>query len=469
MSEGIVRRSVGLGFLGALFARLGAAQPNWAVPDDAAIHRILAERIDVQRQGVGLVVGVVDAAGRRVVSHGVRAKGDARALDGDTVFEIGSITKVFTALLLSDMVARGEAALDEPVAALLPPEVRVPERGGKAITLIDLATHTSALPGLPTNFAPKDALNPYADYTVDQLHTFLGEYALIRDIGSRYEYSNLGAGLLGHALSRRAGQSYEALVATRITRPLGLKDTVITLSPAQRTRMAQGHDASGQPTPNWDLPTLAGAGALRSTANDMLTFLAAEMGLTATPLRSAMDAQLVPRRPAGGPMAIALGWHVIKAGGREVVWHNGGTGGYRSFIGFDPKTRVGVVVLANLANEVGGDDIGSHLLAGRPLAKLGPPPPVRVAVTLPSEQLAGLVGRYTFGPMGAMTITQEGGHLFAQLTGQPVAEVFAESPTRFFWRIVDAQLTFVIGPDGRASDLILHQAGRDQRAKRADP
>jgi len=372
----ISRRAFAPGLLLALVGGAAVAQTTpWAVPDDAAIAKILTDRIDVQRQGVGIVVGVIDAKGRRIVTHGGLAKGDPRPLDGNTVFEIGSQTKVFTSLILSDMVRKGEVKLDDPVQKYLPAAVKVPERGGRQITLIDLATHSSGLPRMPTNFAPKDSLNPFADYTVEQLWQFLNGYTLPRDIGAQYEYSNVGVGLLGQALARRAGSDYETLVRTRVTGPLGLKDTVITLTPALKARLAQGHTATAQPTPNWDLPTLAGAGALRSTTNDMLTFLADELGFKSSPLAPAMAAQLVPRRP--GPSAnleMALGWHISKFSTGDVIWHNGGTGGYRTFFGFDPRAKVGVVVMTNKVNGTGGDDIGFYLLAGRALMTLNPPP-----------------------------------------------------------------------------------------------
>ena len=200
--------------------------------------------------------------------------------NGDTIFEIGSATKVFTSLLLADMVQRGEVALNDPVAKFLPAGVSVPERNGRQITLVDLATHTSGLPRLPANLNPKDPNNPYADYTPEQLYQFLSSYQLPRDIGAQYEYSNLGGGLLGFALARRAGMSYEALVKSRICDPLGMKDTGITLTPEMKARFAVGHDQGLARVENWDLPTLAGAGALRSTANDLLAFVSANIGLT---------------------------------------------------------------------------------------------------------------------------------------------------------------------------------------------
>lgn len=468
---GVVRRTFGLGALFAAIARTGWAQglPRaWATPDDDAIRRILKDRIEAQ--GIGIVVGVVDASGRRIVAEGARAKGDPGPLDGRTVFEIGSMTKVFTGLLLAEMAAKGEVRLDQPVADLLPADAKVPARRGRQITLVDLATHTSALPGLPANFAPKDPANPYVDYTPEQLYAFLRDHALAYDIGGKYAYSNLGAGLLGHALARRAGGDYETVLRRRVLAPMGLADTAVTLTPQMRARLARGHDAALEPVGPWDLTTLAGAGALRSTADDMLDVLAAAIGLSPSPLKPALDAMLAVRRPADAAiMDIALGWHVAKAGGREVVWHNGGTGGYRSFFGYDTRSRVGVVVLTNVANEVGGDDIGFHLLTGRPLAKVAPTL-ARTAVTLTPEQAAGLAGRYVFGSGAAsLTVTVAGSRVHAQLTGQPSFEIFPESPTAFFWKVVDAQATFERGPDGRGVAVTLHQAGRNQRAQRAAP
>ena len=160
-------------------------------PSDSDIHQILVDRIDQQKQSVGIVVGVIDAKGRRVVVYGGLEKGDKRPLDGDTVFEIGSITKVFTSLLLADMAQRGEVRLDDPIAKYLPASAKVPERDGRQITLVDLATHTSGLPRMPANFRPKDPANPYADYSDEQLYSFLSSYDLIRDIGLKFEYLSL--------------------------------------------------------------------------------------------------------------------------------------------------------------------------------------------------------------------------------------------------------------------------------------
>ena len=178
-----------LGIILSIHCAVAQSSTNSPIPPDSEIRQILVDRIDKDRQSVGVVIGVIEPAGRRVVAYGSLDKGDKRLLDGDTIFEIGSVTKVFTSLLLADMVQRGEVALTDPVAKYLPPGVKVPERGGRQITLQDLATHTSGLPRLPSNLNPKDPANPYADYSVDQLYQFLSGYQLTRDIGTQYEYS----------------------------------------------------------------------------------------------------------------------------------------------------------------------------------------------------------------------------------------------------------------------------------------
>jgi CubicO group peptidase (beta-lactamase class C family) len=349
---------------GVLLLCCSAALPLFAQePSDTEIRKILADRIDTAKQSVGIVVGIVSPKGRRIVAYGHLSKDDQRPLNGDTVFEIGSMTKVFTSLVLMDMVEKGEVSLYDPVAKFLPPDVHVPERGGKKITLRDLSTQTSGLPRMPDNFHPADFGNPYADYSVPQLYQFISGYTLTRDIGEKYEYSNLAVGLLGHALARRAGTDYEAMVAARVLKPLEMKDTAVTLSPAMKARLATGHNAVMNPVPNWDLPTLAGAGALRSTAADMLTFLAANLNLIKTPLAKAMAAEISVRRPTGVPnLEIAYAWHIFTANGKTIYWHNGGTGGYRTFMGYDPAANLGVVALSNASTVFGVDDIGHHLL-----------------------------------------------------------------------------------------------------------
>lgn len=470
MNSLLVRSLFFLAFETLLIVTSARAQApvDTPIPADAEIRKILVDRIGAENRGLALVVGVIDANGRRVVAYGSLAKDDPRPLNGDTVFEIGSMTKVFTSLVLMDMVQKSEVAVTDPVAKFLPADAKVPERGGKKITLQDLATQSSGLPRMPTNFKPANPDNPYADYTPELLYAFLSGYQLTREIGAQFEYSNLGVGLLGHALSLRAGMSYDAMVQARVLRPLGMTSTGVTFTPEMKARLATGHGASLAPAANWDLNALAGAGALRSSANDMLTFLAANLGYVKTPLAAAMAAQLSIRRPAGPPMEIAYNWFVATKNGKSIIWHNGGTGGYRSFMGFDPDARAGVVVLANFDTPVGVDDIGRHLLnATLPLAKVEAPR-VHEEIATDPKTFDRYVGIYLLAPAVTITVTREADQLYAQLTGQQKFPVFPEGEGKFFFKVVDAQLSFGVDAEGKATQVTLHQNGRDQVAKRAD-
>jgi CubicO group peptidase (beta-lactamase class C family) len=421
--------------------------------DDAEIRSLLDNRVNVARRANGIVVGLLDDKGRRILSEGPR-------LDGDTVFEIGSITKAFTAILLADMSLRGEVKLDDPVSKYLPESVKMPAYQGRQITLLDLTTQTSGLPRMPGNFHPADPSNPYADYTPAQMYEFLSSYTLTRAPGEKYDYSNLGVGLLGNALARRAGKSYEELVTERILKPLQMTRSSITLSAAQKANFAPGHAENLSLTANWDLPTFAGAGALRSTANDMLRFLAANMTPPDTPLGRAMALSHGIRKPTGMPeVSIAMGWHVTDKHGTPIVWHNGGTGGYRTWAGFAPSTKTAVVVLCNTS--FGVDDLGLHFTAASyPAAKLKP------EVKLERDTLLPYVGRYELTPAFVIAITEADGNLSLQATGQPKVRLYPESPKDFSIREVPASITFERSDTGAVTGLILHQGGVDQKARR---
>jgi serine-type D-Ala-D-Ala carboxypeptidase/endopeptidase len=330
-----------------------------AIADDE-VGSILRDRIGAASESVGIVAVTFTSDHEKLSAYGRSGAKNDRPLDGDTVFEIGSITKVFTTLLLAEMVTRGEVALDDPVAKYLPDTVKMPARNEKQITLLDLATYTSGLPRLPDGIENRSD-NPYAAYTIAQLYAFLSNYTLRFDPGAHYEYANLGFGLLGHVLALRANASYEDLVVSRICVPLGLEDTRITLNTSMRERLAQGHLSNLQPTSNWDFPTLPGAGALRSTANDLVKFVKANrLSNKEAPLRAAMDILVQTRRPTDIPNTeIGLGWFIRTRYNDEMIWKIGRTGGYTAFAGFSNRLKTGAVVLSNSANSV--NDIGLHL------------------------------------------------------------------------------------------------------------
>jgi D-alanyl-D-alanine-carboxypeptidase/D-alanyl-D-alanine-endopeptidase len=457
-ANSLVRRALLLAICAANTSPLRAQQ----APTDSAIRAIIKERVDAGRFA-GIAVGIVPRGGaRRVVAYGPNA--GVQPFDGNSVFEIGSITKTFTSAILADMVKKGEVKLDDPVEKYLPAGTKIPERDGKKITLLDLATQSSGLPRMPDNFKPSDAENPYADYSAQQMYAFLGGYTLPRGIGEKYEYSNLGVGLLGQALSRRAGTDYETLVTSRVLKPLGMNDSRITLNASMQARLAPGHTDTGKPAKNWDLPTFAGAGALRSTVNDMLTYIAANADSTSKPLGATLALTHSERRPAGSPnMTIGLNWHRVRSPtGKVYVWHNGGTGGYRTFTGYDEQTGLGVVVLSNTAQSV--DDIGLHLLdATFPLQPL---PKAHVAITLDEDALEKFVGVYDLAPTFAITIARAGAQLTAQATGQGTFPIFPEGRSEFFAKVTELTITFSYDAGGAVTGLILHQGGANNVAKR---
>lgn len=409
----------------------------------------------------GCVVGLVGADGQSWFCRGTFTYDAGKKVTPETIFEIGSITKAFTGILLADAVARREVSLDDPITRFLPPGVMSAASNEHPITLLHLAQHRSGLPRLPSNFNEgSDPDNPYAHYDAERLHEFLRHYAPQRKPGDRYEYSNLGAGLLGYLLGRAAEKPYAALVEERICRPLGMNDTTCRPSAGQSSRLAPGHSGP-RPVANWDgFDVLAPAGALRSTGNDMLAFLAANLGLRESDRAGVLKAATEPRADAGSPgVEVALGWHVSTDKGTEIIWHNGGTGGYRAFCGFAPAKKLGVVILVN--SDESADDIGFHLLeSSYPLRK------APRTVKLDPGLLDDYVGNYELSPGAIIEITLEGRTLYAKLTGQPALPVYPRSKTEFHYRAVEARLTFQRDDEGHVKSVTLHQNGRDMPARR---
>jgi D-alanyl-D-alanine-carboxypeptidase/D-alanyl-D-alanine-endopeptidase len=309
----------------------------------------------------GVSIGVVDGGGQSVFSFGTAKP--------DSIFEIGSISKTFTGLILAQMITQGAVKLDEPVRELLPPGT-VTRPNGAEITLLDLVTQHSGLPRMPDDLHPKDEKNPYADYTAANLYAFLAKQGVAKPADAPYMYSNLGFGLLGQALADRAGLSYPDLLKQEITAPLGLNDTVINLSPDQQRRFIAGHDAGHRPAHAWDLVAFAGAGAIRSTAGDMLTYVEANLrpesvkaaGANGKTLPAALVASHQLLADAFGGQRIAFAWHYEPDTGN--YWHNGATGGYSSYAFFNPKAGYAAVVLLNTSIGSDGsfaDRLGEHI------------------------------------------------------------------------------------------------------------
>lgn len=356
-------------------AVLATSPVRAGIPEDGT-SALLQDLIDATNSG-GIVAGILDRDGPRLVPAGRSEATGGRPLDGDTVFEIASITKLFTALLLADMVLRGEVALDDPAAKYLPPHVHVPDYEGRGMTLRHLVTYTSGLPGFPDNFPPLDRAKPFPEYSIDQMYAALADTKLPYAPGEHYRYTNFGFGLLGHVLSRCAGVRYEDLVVSRICTPLGMDSTRVTLTPSMRARRAPGHNAQNETVESWrQPPAFEAASAFSSTVNDLLKFLGAAMGRQSSSLAPAFAALLQPRRSMKSVkypgMSIAAGWFVFADHDDELIWKNGDTLGYTSFIGYSAKSQQGLILLAN--GEFPGvlTDLGWHLLnPDFPFKKLG--------------------------------------------------------------------------------------------------
>ena len=450
-------------------SKIAAAPPaTWRLPGDAAIRAILARRIDTERRGVGIVVGVISPAGRRVVTYGALDTTGRRPVDGDSLFEIGSVTKTFTALVLQDMALRGQVGLDDPVAKYLPEGTKVPSFGGHEITLRHLATHTAALPPNLPNPAMKRAEEAFDHTSEADLYRFLATYQLPREPGTEWAYSNLGVGLLGVALSRRAGMDLETLVRQRVTGPLGMTSTAMTVPAPLQARLATGYDAFVRPTAPIAIgPAEAAAGLIRSSANDMLKLLAAETGNVKTPLKPAMDAMLIQdRAEMPGGFRQALGWMVLDLPSGRIVTHSGGTFGQRAFAAFNTKTREGVIVLSNAEGATGADDIGLHIIAGAPIRSLAPaplPPAVRAAraeVPLNADAARPYLGRYRMSRSIVMVIGYADGHMTYQAEARgtpgpalPVAWHGGADFSALNGGGDPADVTFQLDAAGRASAL----------------
>jgi serine-type D-Ala-D-Ala carboxypeptidase/endopeptidase len=343
-------------FLGHLLVQI-----KYPVITDKTTVDELANAYISKKVNTGLAIGIIDKGKVSTHFYGVVKKGSDIKPDKNSEFEIGSITKTFTAIALLEMQEQGLLKVTDPISKFLPKNVKVPTYDGKEITLENLVTQNSSLPCLPDNFnkAVKDPENPYADYTVKDLYNFLNSYKLTRPIGSKYEYSNFGFGLLGHILALKAGTTYEDVIKKEICDKLGMNNTCITLSTDQKKRMAQGYTMEGKATKNWDIPTLAGAGAIRSTISDMLKYLHANITKSNSTLRKAIQESHIVKFEEKNHNQ-ASGWVILNVADKDVIFHNGGTGGFRSFLGFFKGTETGVVILSNSAVTV--DELGIKIL-----------------------------------------------------------------------------------------------------------
>jgi serine-type D-Ala-D-Ala carboxypeptidase/endopeptidase len=437
-----------------------APAADWSIPSNEELHAFLAQRLE--HNGVGVVIGVIEPAGRRVVAYGRSGNPNERPLDGDTIFMLGSVSKSFVNLVFADMIRRGEVRLDDPAAKYLPRGVKMPQKG-HPITLSNLATHTSGLPAWPTNVNLLAEPDPIEAYTVQDLYSFLSTYTPPHEPGGAPEYSNLGVSLLGRLLASRAGKEYKDLLEQRVLQPLGMDSTAFHLSPEQLQRLAFGHDMDLQPVYTQETKTLYPSGSLRSSVNDLLKYLAAQLGYVDTPLKEAMlyqrSAVRVSRAP--DPSDYALGWIVRRVRGHELVYHDGGKQGYRTVVAFDPERRIGVVVLANARSDESLPLWGQYLLTGRPLPPPPAPRPVKKFVSIDPYALDSYAGEYRLAKEGTtLRFARRRDYLLVDDGSGSPDELQAQSLRDFGRRVGDLEVTFHADESGKVTGLTWYPKGK---------
>lgn len=401
------------------------------LPEDDEIARLVEPAIR-GRWAAGIVVGLLDGDRTKVRAFGRFA----RTPDpGRLVFQIGSVTKTFTGLLLADAVVRGRMKLDDPAAQYA--SFRLPDYQGTPIRLVDLATHSSGLPNIPDDFLPgDDPDDPYASYGRDEVVAFLERCRLARAPRAEFEYSNLGMSLVGMLVAESEGMDYATAVERRVCEPLGLRDTRVEPSASMRARLVGGHDVDLKPVPAWTFDGLQGGGALWSTTDDLVKWLQAQLHPERTPLAAALRLSQEPHFRRDGGRANGLGWLMKVGEGPKECDHAGETRSYTSYVSFCPERQVGVVVLVDTAGPASigvGIALSDRLMTGR-----SRPAPLPIPVTLPADSLDRYVGTYRWEDGSTAQVLRRGDALALQVAGAPLLGLYPESSTRFFLRRVPA-------------------------------
>lgn len=410
------------------------ATPGFAISNDD-VRAALELRFKDDRTGACIAAGVIDA-GTIATAYYCADPSSQRPYDDHTAFEIGSITKTMTAALLAELVLRGEVALGDPIAKLLPPGTRVPAFNGHDITIGQIVTHTSGLPGVPAHYRPPDMSNPYASVTERDLLDALAATTLTREPGSKWEYSNFAMMVLSYALAKRAGKDYETLVRERLLVPLGMSETYVARRPPQ-VRVAQGHLPNTAPTNAWDFPPdMAGVGGVRATLPDMLRYLEGQLGTRESAITSAL-AQTQEQVANVDGHRTGMNWGLLTWNGRTIVVHEGGTGGFSTYAGLDRTAKRAVVLLCDTALTATGGlgQLGTHLLDSS--ASAGAP---RVVATADAKLIDALVGRYRLQSGLGMELRRKGSNLTIQADGQPEFEMGYDSAGDFYPLKFDALL-----------------------------
>ena len=412
------------------------------LPDVEKDLRAMIANGDVRAVAIGLYAD----GESKVIGLGQISADDERTPDGDTVFEIGSISKVYTSLLAQVQVDAGNLGWNDTLAARFPGLDFASDQVA-SITIHELSTHTSGLPRLPDNMKMEDPSDPYEGYSREDLLDFISGYEP-DSLDKRYEYSNLGAGLLGVIAADASGASYGDAIQKDVLKPLGLKDTQVGLRPDFEGRLAVGF-SGGADMANWDgFDSLAGAGALVSTVNDVLKFATASLE------GKSLDGAIASIQKRQGKGATGFGWHIEETDdGSQIIWHNGGTGGYASFLAIDPAKQSATVLLTTSTEYARITDLGFEQAAGKPREK-GP------------DNLDDYEGAYKLAEGFTLSIFVRDGSLFGQATGQGAFALKPQGTDTFAYSPADIVVTFERDADGVVNKLNLKQAGTNTPAER---
>ena len=438
------------------------ATPVLAISNED-VRAALEQRFKGDRTGACVAAGVIDD-GTVATAYYCADPNSPRPHDEHTAFEIGSVTKTMTAALLAEFIARGEVALSDPIAQLLPPGTPVPSFNGREITIADIVTHTSGLPAVPATYRPRDVNNPYAGATERDLLDALAATRLTRAPGSKWEYSNFAMIVLSYALAKRSGKDYEALLRERLLVPLGMNETYVARRPTQ-VRLAQGHLPNAMPAVPWDFPPdMAGVGGVRATLPDMLRYLEGQLGTRESVITPAL-ARTQEQVASVDGHRMGMNWNLSTRNGHTRMSHEGGTGGYSSFAGFDRTAKRGVVLLSDTALTANGGlgSLGFHLLD--PSSPAGAP---RVVATADAKLIDALVGKYRLQGGLGVELRHTAGSLTIQADGQPEFEMGYDNAGDFYPLKFDAVLRPKRKADGTYT-FTWFQGGGALEAERTGP
>lgn len=446
----------------------GAAEAATATTTDAGLQATVGKRLHGDRSGACFAVAVIDKAAIRRAYVCADGKDPAARIDANTAFEIGSVSKPMMAAVLAGLIREGKASLEDPLSVYLPKDSVVPMFEGKPILLRHIVTHTSGLPAIPAGI-DYDPQNPYSKLDEAALLKALSTTPLAQAPGAKFEYSNFAAMLLSYAVARRAGSDFETLLDTRIFTPLGMDSSYINRRP-DAVKAAVGHTPDTRVTSAWTFPTdFAGVGGVRSTLDDMVRYVQGQFGGAPKPLDA--DFRLTHAPVANDAKApIAMHWMLAPLNGRTFLAHEGGTGGFSSFVAFDPKTEFGVVILSDTALHARGGlgSLGLHLLdpkipLGKPDTAESAAKPIRI---LSADELKAYAGEYPLMPNFVLTVRAEAGTLTAQATGQGAFPLAATAKDVFEAPNFGIVVRFQRDAAGKVVALKLDQGGHTLDGKR---